>query len=114
MATWPHLGADRPAVAVDDEPEDHLLEFGAIVLGIAVLAQPLAALAVERQAGGVDEYGGEIGEEIAATVEQLLLDQVLDTARRERPVRLLLDLLAEPGHGPVEGVQPSPSAPGMS
>ena len=49
-----------------------------------MLAQRLAALAVERQAGGVDEYGGEVGEEIAATVEQLLLDQVLDTARRER------------------------------
>ena len=28
----PHLGADRPAVAVDDEAEDHLLEIGAIVL----------------------------------------------------------------------------------
>ena len=71
-----------------------------IVLGIAVLAQRFAALAVERQAGGVDEYGGELGEQIAATVEQLLVDQVLDTAPRERPGGLLLDLLAEPTTSP--------------
>jgi hypothetical protein len=39
------LGADRPAVAVDDEAEDPLLEIGAVVLGIAALAERLAALA---------------------------------------------------------------------
>src|SRR5208283_2610316 len=43
-------------------------------LGIAVLAQRLAALAVEGEAGGVHEHDGEVGEEIAAAVEQLLLD----------------------------------------
>ena len=108
----PHLGADRPAVAVDDEAEDHLLQIGAIVLGIAVLAQRLAALAVEGQAGGVHEHDGKVGEEIAAAVEQPFLDQVLDAARRERPVRLLLHLLAEPGHGAVEVMQVEPLGAG--
>ena len=49
-------------VAVDDEAEDHLLQVGAIVLGVAVLAERLAALAVEGEAGGVHEYDGEVGE----------------------------------------------------
>ena len=108
----PHFGADRPAVAVDDEAEDHLLQVRAIVLGIAVLAERLAALAIEGEAGGVHEDGGEVGEEIAAAVEQPLLDQVFDAARRQRPIRLLLHLLAEPGHGPVEVMQIEPLGAG--
>jgi hypothetical protein len=72
---------------------------------IAVLAQRLAAFAIEGEAGGVHEHGGEVGEEVAAAVEQLLLDQVLDAARRERPARLLLQFLAEPGHGVMEVMQ---------
>ena len=77
-----------------------------------MLAQRLAALAVEREAGGVHEHGGEIGEQIAAAVEQLLLDQVLDAARRQRPIRLLLQFLAEPGHGAVEVMQIEPLGAG--
>ena len=77
-----------------------------------MLAERLAALAVEGEAGGVHEYDGEVGEEIAAAVEQLLLDQVLDAARRQRPFRLLLDLLAEPGHGAVEVMQIEPFGAG--
>jgi hypothetical protein len=81
-------------------------------LEIAVLAQRLAALAVEGEAGGVHEHGGEVGEQIAAAVKQPFLDQVLDTARRERPVRLLLQFLAEPGHGPIEVMQIEPLGAG--
>ena len=66
-----HIGADRPAVAVDDEAEDHLLQIGPIVLGIAVLAQRLTALAVEGEAGGVHEHGGEVGEQVATAVKSL-------------------------------------------
>ena len=108
----PHLGADRPAFAIDDEAEDHLLEVGAIVLGVAVLAERFAALAVEGEAGGVHEYGGEVDEEIAAAVEQLLFDQVLDAARRDRPARRLLQFLAEPGHGAIEVMQLEPLGAG--
>ena len=83
IARHHHLGANRPAVAVDHEAEDHLLRMGPIVLGVAVLAERLAALAVEGEAGGVHEDGGEVGEQVAAAVEQPLLDQVLEAARRQ-------------------------------
>ena len=61
-AVFPPRSVHRPPVAVDDEAEDHLLQVGAIVLGVAVLAERLAALAVEGEAGGVHEYDGEVGE----------------------------------------------------
>ena len=48
-----------------------------------MLAQRLTALAVERQAGRVREHGREIGEQVAPAIEQLLLDHVLDAARRQ-------------------------------
>jgi hypothetical protein len=42
-----HLSADRPAVAVDDEAEDHLFQVRPVVLGIAALPQRFAALTVK-------------------------------------------------------------------
>jgi len=77
-----------------------------------VLAKRLAALAVERQARGVHEYGGRVGEQVAAPLKQLLLDQVFDAARRQRLGRLLLQLLAEPSHGPIEVMQVEPFGAG--
>jgi len=50
-----HLGANRPALTVDDDRQDHLLQVGAMVLRVAVSPQTLAASAVERQAGRVHE-----------------------------------------------------------
>lgn len=44
-----HLGAERPAVAVEDDGQHHLLEVRPMVLGMAVGAQRLAAGALERQ-----------------------------------------------------------------
>src|SRR6202022_2019845 len=85
---------------------------GPIVLGIAVFTQRLAALAVKGEAGSVNEDGGEVGEQVAAAVEQPLLDQVLEAARRQRPIRLLLEFLAEPGHGAVEVMQIEPLGAG--
>ena len=43
-----HLGADRPAVAVNDDGQDHLLQVGAMVLGVAISSQTVAAGAIER------------------------------------------------------------------
>src|SRR5450759_2638324 len=70
-----------------------------------MLSERLAALAVERQAGRVHEHGGEIGEEVPPAIEQLLLDDILDAARRQSPLRLLLHLFTEPRHGPIEMVE---------
>jgi Thiamine pyrophosphate enzyme, N-terminal TPP binding domain len=67
-----------------------------IVLGIAVLAQRLTTLAVKAQTRGVHKHGGEIGEEVTATIEQLLLGDILDAAWRKRIGGLLFHLLAEP------------------
>ena len=49
-----------------------------------MLAERLAALAIEGQAGRIHEHGGKIGEQVAAAIEQLFLDRVLDATRRER------------------------------
>src|SRR5450759_1941539 len=70
-----------------------------------MLPERLAALAVERQAGRVHEYGREIGEQVTPAIEQLLLDDVLDAARRQSPLRLLLHLFTEPSHRPIEMVE---------
>src|SRR5450830_1620198 len=70
-----------------------------------MLPERLAALAVERQAGRVHEHGREIGEQVTPAIEQLLLDDVLDAARRQSPLRLLFHLFTEPRHRPIEMVE---------
>ena len=72
----PHLYADGAPLAIHDEPQDHLLQIWPEILRVAVLAQRFAALAVEGQAGGVHEHGGEIAEQSASFIEQLLLNDV--------------------------------------
>ncbi len=76
-----HLGANRPALAVDDDGQDHLLQVRPMVLRVAVSPQAFAACATKRQTGRVHEDQREIAEQLAATLEQALLDQVLDAAR---------------------------------
>ncbi len=59
-------------------------------------------------AGRVHEHQIERAEEIAPPREQLLLHHVLQATRREgcRPVLLVFgQLLAEPGHRPIEMMQ---------
>ena len=107
-----HLGANRPAVAVDDDRQDHLLQVGAMVLRVAVSPEARAAGAVGRQTGCIHEDQREIAEQIATALEQALLDQVLDAARHQRPGRGWDDLLAEPSHRPVEMMQLKPIDPG--
>ena len=68
----------------------------------------LAAGALEIEAGRVHEHQIERAEEIAPPREQLLLDDVLQAARRKRrgPVLLVFgQLFAEPGHRPIEMMQ---------
>src|SRR5450756_2108478 len=70
-----------------------------------MLPERLAALAVERQARRIHEDGREIGEQVTPAIEQLLLDDVLDAARRQSPFRLLFHLFTEPSHRPIEMVE---------
>jgi hypothetical protein len=106
-----HLGADRPALTVDDNGQDHLLQIRSMILGVAVSPQAVAAGAVERQAGGVHEDQRQIAEQIAPALEQALLDHVLDAARRQRAGSGGADLLAQPGHRPIEVMQLEPVDP---
>src|SRR5574337_553130 len=104
----PHLGAHRPAVAVDEHGQDHLVKVGPVILGEAAPPQPLAAGALEIEAGGVHEHDVERGQEVAPGGEQLLLQNVLHAARRKRRRAVLLilgKLLAQPRHRAVEMMQ---------
>ena len=67
--------------------------------------QRLAARAFEAQRGRVHEHKPELAEEVAPALEQRLLDQILHAARRQVALCGRLDLLAEPGHRPVEAVK---------
>ena len=107
----PHLGAHRPAVAVEQHRQDHLVEIGPMILGEAAPSQRLAARAFEVEAGGVHEHEIERAEQIAPPREQVLLDDVLQAARREGRSAVLLILrqfLAEPGHRAIKVMQIEP------
>src|SRR5208282_162035 len=104
----PHFGANRPAVAIKQHGEDHLIEIRPMVLGEAALAKGLAALSLEIETGGVHEHKIERAEQIAPTREKVFLDNVLHAARREGRGAILLirgQPLAKPGHRPVEVMQ---------
>ena len=55
----PQLAAQRPAVLIHDQPDDHLVEIRAVVLRVAAPAKLGAALSLEGQAGGVHEDHAE-------------------------------------------------------
>ena len=104
----PHLRADGAAVAVEENGQDHLAEVGPMVLGEAAPAERSSARALEIEAGRIHEDDVERGQEVAAPREQALLQEVLQTTRRERRRPVLLgfgQLLAEPGHGSIEMMQ---------
>ena len=92
----PELAADRPSLTVEHGPDDHLLEVGPVVLAVAPLPEALAPLALEVDAGGVEEDQLELGEQVAPVGEERLLDQVLGAAGSERRLVRLLGAWAAP------------------
>jgi hypothetical protein len=58
----PQLAAQRPAVLIHDQPDDHLMEIRAVVFRVAATTKLLAALAFEGQAGGIHKDDAEFGE----------------------------------------------------
>ena len=76
-----------------------------MVLALAVLTEGIAAVAGEEQRGGVEEHQVERGEEVAASREQLLLDEVFDAPRRGGIGLALCERLAEPAHRAVQMLQ---------
>ena len=79
-----------------------------MVFGEAALSQRLAAVSLEIEAGRVHEHEVERAEQIAPAREQLLLDDVLQAARREERGAVLLifaQFLAQPSHRPINVMQ---------
>src|SRR3954469_7829745 len=110
-AVLPGHISEHPAPGIDHHAHDHLHQVGAVVLRVAALAEALPARAGERQRGRVEEHHREFAEQVTPARKQVLLDAVLDGARGKRGRAALLvgwQLLAEPGHGAVELVQPEP------
>src|SRR5271165_2837490 len=104
----PHLGADRPAVAIEQHRQNHLVEIGPMVLGEAATPQRLATRALEVEAGGVHEHEIERAEQIAPPREQGLFEDVFQAARREGRGAVLLILaqfLAKPSHRAIKVMQ---------
>ena len=77
-----HLGADRTPLGVDHHGQDHLGKLGPVVLGMTTPTQGVAACTIERERRRIHEYKTEVGEQVSAAIEQLLLDHVLHAARR--------------------------------
>ena len=96
------------AVPVNHHPQHHLFAIAAVVLALAVLAEGVAAVAGEEQRGGVEEHQVERGEEIAASSEQLLLDEVFGAPRRGGVGVGVVERLAEPAHRAVQMLQLKP------
>src|SRR5450830_1224250 len=107
----PHLRAHRSAVAVQEHGEDHLAQVRPVILGIAAPAERLPAGALEIETGRVHEHEIEFAEQVASAREQAFFNDVLEAARCKRGAVILFarrQLLAEPGHRPVEMMQVEP------
>jgi hypothetical protein len=87
----PQLAADRASLTREHGAHDHLVQVGAVIFRVPVRPEMLPALALEVHTGHVKERQREIGEEIAALVEQGFLHRCLG--------------LAQPAHSAVEVVQ---------
>ena len=76
-----------------------------MVLALAVLAEGVATVSGEEQRGGVEEHQVERAEQVAASSEQLLLDEVFDAPRRGGIGLAFTERLAEPAHRAVQMLQ---------
>src|SRR5215468_1542196 len=101
----PQLGTDRPTTRVDHHRQDHLFQVGAVILGMAVLAKALTDFTLEAQRGGIEKDKAQLAEQVVAQGEQLLLDEILGSARTNAASALVGQFVAKPAHRPVELVQ---------
>src|ERR1039458_2966693 len=102
----PHLTTKRRAIIVEHNPDNHLVEVGAVILAKTPFPEFLSALSLEVDRGCVQEYQIERAEKVAVVGEHCLFYSILRASGRKRGcVRLVLDLLAQECHGPVEMVK---------
>jgi hypothetical protein len=76
-----------------------------VVFGDPELTESFATRAGEHQRGGIEQHDREVGEQIAPTFEQRLLDQILVPPGRPCGAALVGQRLSQPGHGTIELVE---------
>ena len=85
--------------------EHDLLQVGAVILGMTVLAEAVAARTLKIKRGGVEKNQAQFAEQVVAHGEQPLLDEINQVVREPMPRPLLVgELLAQPAAGAVEMV----------
>jgi hypothetical protein len=101
----PEFAANRSALDVHGQAHDHLAQLGPVVFVVATFAQALAAFAFEVKGGRVEKDQLDFGEQVAPTLEERLLELILEATPqggfRWWPRRLGLRL-AQKRHRPVE------------
>jgi len=104
----PQLAAQRPSLAVQDRAHHHLLAVRAMVFAVSVLAQFRAPLPLEVDRRGVEEHQVQVTEQIAAAIEEGLLESILRRTRgKGRGPGLLLvgQAFSQPCHGAIDVMQ---------
>jgi hypothetical protein len=81
----PDFTADRSSFTVEHHANDHLLQVWPVILGESMPADVLSPRSLEVDAGGIEEHQIEFGEQVAAMLEHLLLNQVFHTTLGQRP-----------------------------
>lgn len=106
----PHFAANRPAILVNDDAEDHLMQIRPEIFAMTVVADRLAAVTLEIQAGGIEDRQPDIVEQAAAPGEHLLLDPVLGGAGRQAAAGLIRQFLPSSGIPPASPAEPWPAS----
>src|SRR6201987_3739944 len=102
----PQLAADRSALDVQGHADYHLRKIGPVILTVAASTDGLSASAFKIERGGVEKDEVHFAKQIASTVEQLFLNQILQAAWRAQSLLALgLDLGPQECHGAVEMMQ---------
>jgi hypothetical protein len=77
-----------------------------MILGVALLSQGVAAFPFKIDRGGVKEEQIHSGEKVAVGMKEVFFDDVLDApGSKRRSVLLILSLLSQKGHGPIQMMQ---------
>jgi hypothetical protein len=88
----PHLGADRPAVTIDENDQDNLPQIRTVIFGITMLAKCLTARAFKIvETDCIKEYQIERGKQIPTSLKQTLFNNTF-RQRGAKDVRPLCSL----------------------
>jgi hypothetical protein len=102
----PHLAADRPALIVNDDTNDHLLEIWPMIFTESPFAEALAALTLKVDRSGVEKHQLKLAEQIPPHFEQVFFNQILIApGRKIRGAGLIRQRFSQKGHGAVKMVQ---------